>query len=230
MNADGHWMPLESNSEWTKQAGLDTSSHHFEDVYGFDPELLALLTEPVIAALLVFPISEQLENKRREEDEKLHADADEQTQIALSSLFWIKQTIPASCGTIGMLHILANTPVSIKANSPLKQFYEACKDKSPEEKALMLESTHVFANIHLEASPGQSDVTDDPSTRLHFTCFAKARCFGQYRLIEFDGRRKGPIDRGECQSFITDVTKVIKEKYLVGTKSDKYSMIVLCGS
>ena len=95
-------------------------------------------------------------------------------------------------------------------------------DKSPEERAEHLGTTPLFASVHAEtASTGQSAPTTD--TDLHFTCFVEApdQDFRKVarredvdessvtepttgmRLIELDGRRAGPIDRGECQDLLS---------------------------
>jgi len=95
-------------------------------------------------------------------------------------------------------------------------------DKTPEERAEHLSTTPLFASVHAEtASTGQSAPTTD--TDLHFTCFVEApdQDFRKVarqedvdassvtepttgmRLIELDGRRAGPIDRGECQDLLT---------------------------
>ena len=87
-------------------------------------------------------------------------------------------------------------------------------DKTPLERAKFLESTDLFANIHAAAaSGGQTAVPTDLDTDLHFTCFVQAPeasareaeiVTGERRLIELDGGRAGPVDRGKS----TDLLKV----------------------
>lgn len=72
----------------------------------------------------------------------------------------------------------------------------------------------MFTEIHREAaSSGQSAVpsSDNLDTNLHFTCFVKAAdpaareaevSSDTRRLIELDGRRAGPIDRGDCTDLL----------------------------
>lgn len=88
-----------------------------------------------------------------------------------------------------------------------------CEVKTPLERAKLLESTPLFADIHAEeASAGQSAVPTNLDTDYHFTCFVEAPSAepGQVkgeqgrRLVELDGRRAGPVDRGPC----TDLLKV----------------------
>lgn len=85
-------------------------------------------------------------------------------------------------------------------------------DKTPEERAQILETTPLFADIHADAaSSGQTPVPTNLDTDLHFTCFvqtppASAPNNGTsektMRLIELDGRRTGPVDRGECKDLL----------------------------
>lgn len=82
--------------------------------------------------------------------------------------------------------------------------------KTPEERAKLLETTPLFEKIHESAaSSGQTAVPRDLDTDLHFTCFVKAPATDRageptqrWRLIELDGGRLGPIDRGECSDLL----------------------------
>lgn len=97
--------------------------------------------------------------------------------------------------------------------------------KTPDQCAHLLETTPLFANIHAEsASAGQTSVPTDTYTDLHFVCFVEApeaefRDIAEgdisapdpatvkkgtgMRLIELEGTRAGPIDRGECNDLLT---------------------------
>jgi len=117
--------------------------------------------------------------------------------------------------------------VSFTPGSPLTKFIEECRGillsspllvpysdphlgKTPEERAKLLETTPLFEKIHESvASSGQSAVPQDLNTDLHFTCFVKAPATEpdngptqRWRLIELDGGRIGPIDRGECNDLL----------------------------
>ncbi|KAI8996383.1 peptidase C12, ubiquitin carboxyl-terminal hydrolase [Trametes punicea] len=202
----GPWIPLESNPEacyfdfltWAVAAGLVESQAHFEDIYGLDNELLSMVTQPVKAVILLFPITEPYEQKRREEDARIAAEGQHPID---PTIFWMKQTISNACGTMALLHALINSDVTFAPESPIEKFIDICKDKTPEDRAKILETTPLFANIHAEAaSSGQTAVPTDLDTDLHFTCFVQApappaRETGTpvtpdgMRLIELDGRR-----------------------------------------
>jgi len=229
------WIPLESNPEvlnsWAAAAGLVSSQTQFEDVYGLDPELLDLVSKPVKAIILLFPISEQLETARKEEDVKF-----EKAKID-PTIVWIKQTISNACGTIGLLHALINSNVAFAPDSPLAKFVIECQDKTPEERARILETSPLFANIHAKAATsGQTSVPQNLDTDLHFTCFVQAPNVEaretqtpatSMRLIELDGRRAGPVDRGECKDLLADVAKFVREVYISQAASMQFSMMSL---
>ncbi|KAH7879112.1 peptidase C12, ubiquitin carboxyl-terminal hydrolase 1 [Lentinula edodes] len=230
------WIPLESNPEvlnsWANKAGLDKEELQFSDIYGLDEELLDMVSKPVKAVLLLFPISKTLEAKRREEDDLIRSEAS--SPSLFNSVIWIKQTISNACGTIGLLHALANTGIKFAPGSPLAQFIEACKGayhyKTPEERAEFLETTPLFAEIHAEtASTGQSAVPTDLDTDLHFTCFVEAEMEGVPHVVELDGRRAGIMDRGKIYNdLLTDVASLVKETYIKGSSgSIQFSMTSL---
>ncbi|KAJ8090532.1 ubiquitinyl hydrolase 1 [Marasmius tenuissimus] len=225
ISSPGRWIPLECNPEvlnsWANKGGLVSTDSQFNDVYGFDEELLAMVPRPVKAVLLLFPISETLEARRRAEDEK-----EDESQGGPKNVIWIKQTISNACGTIGLLHALINSQAAFKPDSPLDQFAQACKDKSPTERAQYLETTPLFANIHAEAAgTGQSAVPTNLDTDLHFTCFVAGQ---DGKIWELDGRRKGPVERGVVQDdFLKEVANTIKETYVSQSSSIQFGMVAL---
>ena len=97
-----------------------------------------------------------------------------------------------------------------------------CTEKTPAERAELLEKTSLFADIHSEAAQsGQSAVPTNLDTNLHFTCFVKAPAVrvddasptgnagstegvapSGFRVLELDGRREGIVDRGECKDLL----------------------------
>ncbi|KAJ3505176.1 hypothetical protein NLJ89_g7552 [Agrocybe chaxingu] len=246
----GRWIPLESNPEvfnfWAEKAGLVTSQAHFVDVYGLDEDLLSMVPEPVKAVVLLFPIDAEGDAKRKEEDERIARDG--QPKID-STVFWVKQTIGNACGTIGIIHALANSDVTLTPTGPLQKFIIECQNKTPNERAHLLATTPLFANIHSEsASSGQSAAVAE--TDLHFTCFVAApdsdirkaaegvelkpedkedKVSSGMRLIELDGRRAGPVDHGECKDLLKDAANLVKARYLSGTASVYFSLIALTG-
>lgn len=76
---------------------------------GLEPDLLSFLPQPVIALLLLFPITENYERHRSLEAEVLKR----KEQEISANVFFIHQTISNACGTIGLLHSLANNEYTL---------------------------------------------------------------------------------------------------------------------
>ncbi|KAJ6581342.1 hypothetical protein B0H19DRAFT_1207323 [Mycena capillaripes] len=230
------WIPLESNPEvlnlWSTNAGL-VPLVEFGDVFGLDESLLAMVPQPVKAVVLLFPISPESEARRKQEDEEILKNG----QPTLDpTIFWIKQTIPNACGTMGLIHAIANSDVTLEPGSPLAKFIEQCT---------VLETTPLFADIHAAAaSSGQSAVPANLDTDLHFSswCYFLIRDRAHLapdssrgptsdgasmRIVELDGRRTGPIDRGECTDLLADAAKIIRELYIGGSQSMQFNVMSL---
>ncbi|NXN85821.1 UCHL3 hydrolase, partial [Bombycilla garrulus] len=140
------WLPLEANPDviclfflfqFLKQLGIHPD-WQFVDVYGMEPELLSMVPRPVCAVLLLFPITEKYETFRTEEEERIKAKG----QDVKSSVYFMKQTINNACGTIGLIHAIANNrdKMNFESNSSLKKFLEDSLSMTPEERAKYLET------------------------------------------------------------------------------------------
>ena len=65
------------------------------------------------------------------------------------SLYYMKQTISNACGTVAMLHSVANnTDVISLDNGILKDFLESTKESTPEERAKQLEENDSVCEVH----------------------------------------------------------------------------------
>jgi len=228
------WIPLESNPDvltnWARKLGLSKNSS-FTDVYGLDKELLDMVPQPTRAVLLLFPVKDAIISQRRADDAKIK----ETGQPDLDpTMFFIKQTIPNACGTIGVLHAIINSGLTIGPTSPLSRFVEQGQDQTPEERAALLEKTPLFAEVHQEvAQQGQSAVPTNLDTDLHFTVFVHAPNLnkpGESRLIELDGGRATPIDLGPSTDLLADAANQVRKKYMAVSTSMHFSMIALSGN
>ncbi|GAW09991.1 peptidase C12 ubiquitin carboxyl-terminal hydrolase 1 [Lentinula edodes] len=222
------WIPLESNPEYGLRSQFETCDN---STFDSGPIKLVWTKKNYNSAISTGSMKSfwtWFQTKRREEDDLIRSEAS--SPSLFNSVIWIKQTISNACGTIGLLHALANTGIKFAPGSPLAQFIEACKDKTPEERAEFLETTPLFAEIHAEtASTGQSAVPTDLDTDLHFTCFVEAEMEGVPHVVELDGRRAGIMDRGKIYNdLLTDVASLVKETYIKGSSgSIQFSMTSL---
>lgn len=97
---------------------------------------MSFLPQPVKALVFLFPVTENNEAQRKKEDEALSASP----PATPEKLFFMKQFVQNSCGTMALLHAVLNLldDVTLKDGSALKNFYEAAKPLSPQERGKLL--------------------------------------------------------------------------------------------
>ncbi len=174
----------------------------FCDVFGLDADLLGMVPRPVIAVVLLFPI----EQEERAEQAK----APPASEASREGLFYIKQKIGNACGTIALLHAIANNagadaaaaPLQLEEGSFLGKLCEHCRAMSPDERAdyldakaeAGLESAHNSAAVD-DVRKGETITEEDMSTNLHFVCYVEKNG----KLWELDGRNPaGPSAVADC--------------------------------
>ncbi|KAI6078596.1 Ubiquitin carboxyl-terminal hydrolase [Aix galericulata] len=152
------WLPLEANPDVTNQFLKQLGIHpdwQFVDVYGMEPELLSMVPRPY-------------ETFRTEEEERIKAKG----QDVKSSVYFMKQTINNACGTIGLIHAIANNrdKMNFETNSSLKKFLEDSLSMTPEERAKYLETYEAIRVTHeSSAHEGQTEAPSiDEKVDLHF--------------------------------------------------------------
>ncbi|KAF4123015.1 ubiquitin carboxyl-terminal hydrolase L3 [Geosmithia morbida] len=231
------FIPLEANpqlmTDLVHKLGLSPALQ-LHDVYSLtEPELLAFIPRPALALLLVFPVSAAYESHRMAED----STATEYTGSGGSEpVVWWKQTIRNACGLMGLLHAVCNGSARnfIEKDSTLDKLLSKSIDLTPAQRSRLLEQTPELASAHREAaSAGDTSAPDaQDDVDLHYVCFVKG---DDGALWELDGRRKGPIRRGEL-SGDDDVLseaglKVGALKFLEREGGDlRFSAVALAGS
>ncbi|QDZ22014.1 ubiquitin carboxyl-terminal hydrolase [Chloropicon primus] len=201
------WLPLESDptvfSAYAKALGCKGLA--FSDVFGLDVELLAMVPRPVVAVILLFPIE-----KKDEAEAELQGESHESGSDATGGdVFYVKQKIGNACGTIALLHALANNQdlVEFEEGSFISTFVRECQGLSPDEKADYLdkmaedglESAHNAAAVS-DASEGKGEAgkqlsEEEINTDLHFVCYVERNG----ALWELDGRNPlGTVKLGQC--------------------------------
>lgn len=206
------FVPLENNPEvmtsLVQKLGLSPTLA-FHDVWSIDdPEMLSFVPRPANALLLVFPVSKSYEEFRVKED------ADKAVYEGKGEgepVIWYKQTIRNACGLIGILHAVSNgsSRAFVESASDLQKLIKDAIPLAPLERADLLYNSKALESAHQNAATqGQSnapDATDDID--LHFVCFVKDE---KNNLWEMDGRRKGPLNRGQ----LAEDEDVLSEKAL----------------
>ncbi|KAM7538487.1 hypothetical protein Aperf_G00000066474 [Anoplocephala perfoliata] len=196
------WVPLESNPDvmnmFLRELGVKEPMR-FVDVYGTDPDMQALVPLPILSLLLLYPL-----NDTRTTNPVGVVSLDE-------NCFFMKQKIGNACGTVAIIHALANNMDALDIESVpwLSQFLEKTNDISPNERAEALEKEDELSEIHENcAQEGQTEAPNSESqTNLHFVAFVNANG----HLIELDGRQEGPVLHGKTSNatFLADACKVV---------------------
>ncbi|WWC61873.1 uncharacterized protein I303_104458 [Kwoniella dejecticola CBS 10117] len=231
--ASSKWVPLEASPDvfnaWSEPLGLPKSLT-FQDLFSLDAEFLQFIPKPHKAVLLLFPSRGKLHDERAREEK------DGEGVWKGEGVWWIKQTIPNACGSIGLLHALLNLPEkgpdALDPDSQLMRFKSASLPLAPLDRAKLLDESDFFSEAHLSASQsGQSSIPEDLDVDAHFIAFVEAyNEKGEKRIVELDGGREAPFDRGQSNDFLADVAKVVQEKYFDRAEGDtNFNMIVLAG-
>lgn len=211
----------------------------FHDVFSIDePELLAFVPRPAHALLLVFPVSNTYESFRAAED-------GEKQEYAGSGgseeVVWYKQTIGNACGLIGLLHGVSNGKARqfVQEGTDLDQFIKAAVPLKPRERATLIEESVALERAHQSAAAGGDTAAPqaEDNVDLHYVCFVKSEETGS--LWEMDGRRKGPLNRGQLKSdedvlseaaLEKGVRAFLKREQEAGGGDLRFSLIVLAES
>jgi len=210
----------------------------FHDVFSIDdPDLLAFVPRPAVALLLVFPVSDTYEKFRVQED----ADKPEyQGSGPGEEVVWYKQTIGNACGLIGLLHGVSNGEARnfISSDSDLAKLIKDAVPLNPTQRAdLLYESQALEAAHQSAAAGGDTSAPDaDDNVDLHYVCFVKSET---NHLWEMDGRRKGPLDRGQLSAdedvlsehaLDLGVRSFLKREEQAGGGELRFSLIALAQS
>ncbi|KAL9643221.1 hypothetical protein ABK040_014678 [Willaertia magna] len=216
-----NWFPLESNPDlmnsYVAKLGLG-ENYGFHDVYGLDDELLDMVPKPVVSVLLLFPLTKENQVIQQKEDQNL---------VNSNDVFFMKQTIGNACGTIAMLHAVVNNKDKLDIKEGfLKDFIESAANKTPEERAKLLEEDTRVEEAHegtALSTEAQSTVVED--TNLHFVSFV---CKNN-TLYEMDGRRNGPMPRGPTtpETLLKDAVKVVKHYMEINPNLVQFNLVAL---
>jgi ubiquitin carboxyl-terminal hydrolase L3 len=223
------WFPLESNPDlmnaYVQKLGFNTDLYQFVDVISTDDWALDMIPQPVVAVIMLYPLTEkQLEYEKNEKAAAAAAAAtsndDTATNASSNGVWFIKQRIGNACGTIGLLHSLLNTPEPLNQFRPdswLQTFQVSCHEETPVRKAEILEADDTIATMHdaatssAENATSRGDLNDDIIT--HFIALVCSNNSGDNILYELDGRKAGPIAHGPTTpaTLLQDSTVVIKK-------------------
>ncbi|KAL6651150.1 hypothetical protein ACP70R_010075 [Stipagrostis hirtigluma subsp. patula] len=215
------WLPLEANPDVMNQFmwGLGVPKDvGFCDVYGLDDEMLAMVPQPVLAVILLYP----QDRNKEEASSPSSAGAKEVSK----KVYFTKQTIGNACGTVGIIHALGNAASRIKLGdgSYFDRFYKRTADMDPAQRAAFLEEDQEMEDAHSVAvTAGDTEAKD--GVIEHYVCFS---CVDG-ELYELDGLKSQPIPHGPSSpdTLLQDAAKVIKARIAEYSHSNNFNVMAL---
>ena len=104
--SSSRWMPIESNpatmQAYAEKLGLPPG-YLFSDVLATENWALEIIPKPVIAVFMLFPVKQLSEEYQEEEEARIEREGQ-----ADNALYFCKQLSNNACGTLGILHAIAN--------------------------------------------------------------------------------------------------------------------------
>ena len=144
----------------------------------------------------------------------------------------MKQTISNACGTVAMIHAVANNRdlIQLKDDSFLKKFLDETADKTPEERASALEADDEICATHDQvAQEGQTSAPDlEDKVDYHYVAFVESGG----SLFELDGRKSGPINLGPTSKgdFLANAAKECQEYMKRDPENLNFVIVALAGA
>ncbi|KAG8461735.1 hypothetical protein KFE25_001353 [Diacronema lutheri] len=220
-----HWLPLESNPEVLNgfAAKLRASpSHAFHDVFGLEAELLAMVPQPAIAVLLLFP-PDQMREAKAEQLERLRAEA----YAPEPGLFFMRQYVGNACGTIAAVHALLNNKNLVTAGSELGAFLEANAQLTPEERGANLARAEFVSAATAESAQGGQTAAPrvGEDVEHHFVVFVQHGG----NVYELDGTKPFPIKHGPVLGgdLLATAAEVIKREFFAHAPDGQFNVMAL---
>ncbi|XP_006652603.1 ubiquitin carboxyl-terminal hydrolase 3-like [Oryza brachyantha] len=216
------WLPLEANPEVMNQFmwGLGVPAEvGFCDVYGLDDEMLAIVPQPVLAVILLYP-------QDRKKESVASTSSTVESKKFNNNVYFTKQTIGNACGTVGIIHAIGNVVSRIKLaeGSYFDRFYKQTADMDPSQRAAFLEEDEEMEKAHSVAvTAGDTEAKD--GVIEHYVCFS---CVDD-EIFELDGGNSQPISHGPSSpdSLLQDAAKIIKARIAAYPESLNFNVMAL---
>lgn len=240
-----NWFPLESNPDvmnaYVAGMGVDTSVFSFQDVLSVEDWAVEMVPTPVLAVLMLFPITPNSEAAKAAQEALILANGQELSR----DVYWMRQYVGNACGTVGILHALCNAVQSSASASAsggegggsglvyaaggyLDRYFSATRGMTPEERATYLNADDELQESHSAAAEeGQTEA--DMDVNQHFVAFC---CVGEH-LYELDGRKEFPINHGACTSaeLLSKVCGVVRASFMdVDPDEYRFTLVALAAT
>lgn len=189
--------------------------YSFHDVYSIvDLELLNMVPRPVEALLICF----------NSEISKLFQDQ------PAKNVYWTPQIIKNACGTIGIIHCLANSSKAkdLKNDNQFLSLIRTTFNLDTKERAIAIAENKNLRNLHSKYSTGNNKSQSHFDTDYHYVAMVKK----EKQLVLLDGRQQNSIILGlaESNDLLNDECLKILKKFLMkieNAKSNNFSILAM---
>ncbi|KAJ8731836.1 hypothetical protein PYW08_014566 [Mythimna loreyi] len=204
-------LPMESNPEtmnkYLQKLGV-SEKWRMVDVIGLEEDALSWVPRPVLAVVLLFPLSDAYEQHRSEQEKALESKGLQPPK----EVFHLKQVLSNVCGTIALVHSVANNMQRIELKDGLlKDYIDEAKNLDASAKGVLLENSDAILNAYKEIvrSGNESGGEAEDTVNNHFVTFVNI----DGHLFELDGRKSYPIEHGSTtpDTLLEDAVKVCRE-------------------
>ena len=143
-------------------------------------------------------------------------------------VWFTRQTVGNACGTVGLLHALANNAAEIVPTPGgfLAGFLARTAGMDASARAKALEDDETLDSAHAAAaSGGQTAAPDaDDEVNLHFIVFVHV----DGGLYELDGRKPGPVRHGATTAgtLLADACAVVQREFVASAVGDVHFNVI----
>jgi len=150
----------------------------------------------------------------------------EKGQTVNPAVYHVKQVIGNACGTIGLLHAIANNEhrLNLDPEKFFAKFVNQTRKMDMTERAVALEAnTDIEVEHQSLAAEAKSDVSHAVNDNLHFNAFVEVG--GD--LYELDGRKNRPINHGKCTNLLYDAVTIVQQFMSRDPKEIRFNLVAL---
>lgn len=204
-------IPMESNPEtmtkYLQKLGVP-DRWHMVDVMGLESEALQWVPQPVLAVVLLFPLSDVYEKHRREQETEIKTKGTEPPK----GVFHLKQIVSNICGTVALVHSVANNIPHIGLKDGLlKNYLIEAEGLDAAGRGVLLENTTPIWKAYNDVvKTGRAETEGNTETvNNHFVTFVHK----DGMLFELDGRKAFPINHGTTtpERLLEDAARICCE-------------------
>ena len=210
----------ESLTDFATSIGLDENCFQFSELFSFDEEMFQYIPRPIYSLIFLYPYND--------DEGPLEEQHQEAVKLEEPIPWFTRQTVPNSCGTIAVIHSILNNLSSLKVSddSWLSKFIANAKDKTPDERAELIEGSDDLLDIQEDNANDDDTPLTESSFSNHFITFISLGG----KLWELDGLKPQPVCHGECSDLLKDSVALIQKDFLPHIKNQmEVPVCAFCG-